>query len=86
MAEDTVLRLYDGKGGWIATNDDIIPAANDSNPDRIDDTNLNSQLVFMAEEDSTYYISASSYANNPEAGQFGPLHDFSRGPGPAYGY
>ena len=65
-SDDTVLRLYDGKGGWIATNDDIIPAGNDSNPDRIDDTNLNSQLVFMAEEDGTYYISASSYTNNPE--------------------
>ena len=65
-SDDTVLRIYDSKGGWIATNDDITPAGNDMNPDTIDDTNLNSRLVFMPEEDNTFYISASSYTNNPE--------------------
>ena len=65
-SDDTVLRLYDSKGGLIMMNDDITPSGNDMNADTGDDTNLNSMLTFTPEEDGTYYISASSYMNNPE--------------------
>ena len=54
-AEDPVLMLLDSKGGMIAMNDDKGPGSDD----------LDSMLRFKAEEDGTYYISASSYTGNP---------------------
>ena len=66
-AEDPILMLLDSKGGMIAMSDDINPVGNDRNTDTGDDTNLNSALRFKAEEDGTYYISASSYTGNPES-------------------
>ena len=57
---DTILSLYDSKGGLVDTNDDINPVGSEDNP-----ANLNSQLMFTPEEDGTYYISAGSYADNP---------------------
>ena len=59
-ASDPILKLLDSKGGEIAMNDDILPRGSGN-----DDTNLNSRLRFKAEEDGTYYISASSYTGNP---------------------
>ena len=59
---DPILMLLDSKGGTIAMNDDINPAGS-SRPGNA--TNLNSALRFTAEEDGTYYISASSYTGNP---------------------
>ena len=60
MAEDTVLMLRDSKGGIIDTNDDINSVGSDDNP-----ANLNSRLMFTAEEGGTYYIAASSYNRIP---------------------
>ena len=57
---DTILSLYDSKGGLVDTNDDINPVGSEGNP-----ANLNSQLMFTPEEDGTYYISAGSFADNP---------------------
>ena len=54
-AEDTILKLYNAQGRHIITNDDIDTAA------RIFD----SQLIYTATVSGTYYISASSYAANP---------------------
>ena len=59
-AEDTVLMLLDSKGGMIAMNDDINSVGSEDNP-----ANLNSRLMFRAEEDGTYYIAASSYNRIP---------------------
>ena len=67
-AEDPILMLLDSKGGMIAMSDDINPAGS-SRPG--DATNLNAALRFKAEEDGTYYISASSYTGNPEADNSG---------------
>ena len=67
-AEDPILMLLDSKGGMIAMSDDINPAGS-SRPG--DATNLNAALRFRAEEDGTYYISASSYTGNPEADNSG---------------
>ena len=61
-ASDPILKLLDSKGGMIAMNDDINPAGS-ARPGNA--TNLNSALRFKAEEDGTYYISASSYTGNP---------------------
>ena len=58
-AEDTVLMLLDSKGGMIAMNDDINSGGMPG------DVDLNSTLRFMAEEDGTYYIAASSYNRIP---------------------
>ena len=49
---DTILKLFDSKGGHIATNDDM-------------EGSLNSELVFTPEQSGTYYISASAYTANP---------------------
>jgi hypothetical protein len=56
-SEDTVLKLYDSKGGLIESmvNDDIDGAMG----------NLNSELEFTPEESTVYYISASAYTGNP---------------------
>ena len=54
-AEDTILKLFDSKGDYIVTNDDIDTANRD----------FNSELIFTATGDDTYYISASSYTSNP---------------------
>ena len=62
-SEDTVLRLFDSKGGHIATNNDINPSGSDRPGDA---TNRYSALMFSPEEGGTYYISASSYNCNPE--------------------
>ena len=52
---DTILKLFDSKGGHIMTNDDKDGAKGD----------LNSELEFTPEESGTYYISASAYTGNP---------------------
>ena len=52
---DTVLKLFDSKGGYIKTNDDVDGAKG----------NLNSEFQFSPEESGYYYISASSYNGNP---------------------
>ena len=52
---DTVLKLFDSKGGHIKTNDDIDGAKG----------NLNSEFQFVPEVSGYYYISASSYNGNP---------------------
>ena len=52
---DTVLRLYDSKGGFIKMNDDVEGAKG----------NLNSEFYFPPEVSGYYYISASSYNGNP---------------------
>ena len=57
---DTILTLYDGKGGIINENDDINPAGSPNTP-----SNLNSRLEFVPEEDGVYYIGARSYTGNP---------------------
>ena len=49
---DTILTLYDSKGGMVDMNDDTM-------------TSLGSELEFTPEVDSTYYISVSTYRNNP---------------------
>ena len=49
---DTILTLLDSKGGMIDRNDDTM-------------TGLDSELEFTPEEDGTYYISVSTYRNNP---------------------
>ena len=49
---DTILTLLDSKGGMIDMNDDT----KDS---------LGSMLEFTPDEDGTYYISVSTYRNNP---------------------
>ena len=49
---DTILTLYDSKGGMVDMNDDT----KDS---------LGSMLEFTPEVDDTYYISVSTYRNNP---------------------
>ena len=54
-AEDTILKLFDSKGDHIVTNDDIDTA------NKIYD----SELIFTATADDTYYISARSYTSNP---------------------
>ena len=55
QADDTILMLLDSKGGMIAKNDDVDPA----------DGDLSSELEVRIETSGTYYISASSYAGNP---------------------
>ncbi len=52
---DTVLKLFDSKGGHIKTNDDIDGAKGD----------LNSEFQFAPEVSGYYYISAGSYNGNP---------------------
>ena len=52
---DTVLKLFDSKGGHIKTNDDVDGAKG----------NLNSEFQFSPEVSGYYYISASSYNGNP---------------------
>ena len=54
---DTILKLFDSKGGLIRSmvNDDIDGAKG----------NLNSQLEFTPEVSKVYYISASAYTGNP---------------------
>ena len=59
-ADDPVLMLLDSKGGMIAMNDDINSVGSEDDP-----ANLNSRLMFRAEEDGTYYIAASSYNRIP---------------------
>ena len=49
---DTILTLYDDKGGMIDMNDDT-------------EEGLGSSLMFTPEVDATYYISVSTYRNNP---------------------
>ena len=49
---DTILTLYDDKGGVIDMNDDTMEG-------------LGSELEFTPEVDATYYISVSTYRNNP---------------------
>ena len=49
---DTILKLLDSKGGMIDMNDDT----KDS---------LGSMLEFTPDQDGTYYISVSTYRNNP---------------------
>ena len=49
---DTILTLYDDKGGMIDMNDDTKEG-------------LGSMLEFTPEVDATYYISVSTYRNNP---------------------
>ena len=49
---DTILTLFDSKGGMVDMNDDTM-------------TSLGSELEFTPEVDSTYYISVSTYRNNP---------------------
>ena len=49
---DTILTLYDDKGGMIDVNDDT-------------EEGLGSSLMFTPEVDATYYISVSTYRNNP---------------------
>ena len=49
---DTILTLYDDKGGMIDMNDDTKEG-------------LGSMLEFTPEVDATYYIGVSSYRNNP---------------------
>ncbi len=49
---DTILKLLDSKGGMIAMNDDTM-------------TGLGSKLEFTPEVSDTYYISVSTYRNNP---------------------
>ena len=55
-AMDTILTLYDDKGGMIATNDDDTG---------MDGVSPGSKLVFTPEVDATYYIGVSTYRNNP---------------------
>ena len=52
---DTILKLFDSKGGPIDSNDDIDGAMG----------NLNSELEFTPEVSGVYYISASAYTGNP---------------------
>ena len=52
---DTILRLYDSKGGFIKMNDDVDGAKG----------NLNSEFYFEPVVSGYYYISASSYNGNP---------------------
>ena len=53
---DTILKLFDSKGGGpFDSNDDIDGAKG----------NLNSELKFTPEESGVYYISASAYTGNP---------------------
>ncbi len=52
---DTLLQLFDSKGGFIKINDDIDGAKG----------NLNSKFDFLPEVSGYYYISASSYNGNP---------------------
>ena len=52
---DTVLKLFDSKGGHIKTNDDIDGAIGE----------LNSEFQFVPEVSGVYYISASAYTGNP---------------------
>ena len=54
-SEDTILKLFDSKGGLIDSNDDIDGAMG----------NLNSELEFTPEVSGVYYISASAYTGNP---------------------
>ena len=64
MLNDSVLKLMDGKGGLIDTNDDIDGARG----------MLLSELVFTPEVGSgtqTYFISVSGYAANPGADNTG---------------
>ena len=49
---DTILTLYDDKGGMIDMNDDT-------------EDGLGSMLMFTPEVDATYYIRVSTYRNNP---------------------
>ena len=49
---DTILTLYDDKGGMVDMNDDT-------------EEGLGSMLMFTPEVDATYYISVSTYRNNP---------------------
>ena len=49
---DTILRLFDSKGGEIMMNDDT-------------EDGLGSSLEFPSEVSGTYYISVSTYRNNP---------------------
>ena len=55
QATDTILMLLDSKGGMIAKNDDVDAPNGD----------LTSELEVRIETSGTYYISASSYAGNP---------------------
>ena len=57
-AMDTILALYDDKGGMIDMNDDD-PVMG------MDGVSPGSRLVFTPEVDATYYISVSTYRNNP---------------------
>ena len=54
-SEDTILRLYDSKGGFIKINDDVDGGMG----------NLDSSFQFTPEVSGTYYISAGSYSGNP---------------------
>ena len=54
--EDTFLKLYDSKGGFIKQNDDV----------EGEKGNLNSSTQFAPEVSGTYYISAGAYTGNPE--------------------
>ena len=54
---DTILKLFDSKGGLIDSNDDYY--------DIDGKTDLNSKLEFTPEVSGVYYISASAYTGNP---------------------
>ena len=55
-SNDTVLKLFDSKGGLIDSNDDIDGPKGD----------LNSQIKdIIPEVSGVYYISASAYTGNP---------------------
>ena len=54
-AEDTILKLFDAGGTLIIENDDIDTA----------NRNYNSELTYTVRTTGTYYLSASSYAGNP---------------------
>ena len=54
---DTILKLFDSKGGLIDSNDDYY--------DIDGKTDLNSKLEFTPEVSGVYYLSASAYTGNP---------------------
>ena len=62
-AEDTILKLYDANGQHILTNDDIDTA------NRVFD----SKLIFTPTTSGAYYLSAGSYAANPNKDNSGRL-------------
>lgn len=60
-AADTILRIYDAAGEQVAVNDDVDREAG----------NLDSRLRYSPESSGVYYISAGSYAANPNQENWG---------------